>query len=78
MVEVFKGVDKKKTYYAVQTFDPDICEIMKQVARYKKTTLASIKDYKARPGVMAYLPDGRKAIWWKGDMRGDPCIVVYK
>jgi len=78
MVEVFKGVDKKKTYYAVQTFKPDICKIMEEVARYKKTSLAKMKDYKARPGVMGYLPDGRKAIWWKGDYNGDPCIIVYK
>jgi len=78
MVEVFKGVDNKKTYYAVQSFHPDVCAVMKEVARYKKTSVAKIKDFNVRFGVMGYLKDGRKAIWWEGDYRGDPCIVIYR
>ncbi len=78
MVEVFKGVDDNKTYYAVQSFHPDVCKVMEEVARYKKTSVQKIKDYNVRPGIMGYLPDGRKGIWWAGDYNGDPCLVVYR
>lgn len=78
MVEVFKGMDDNKTYYVIQTFKPDVCKAIEEVARYKKTSVQKIKDFHVKPGVIAYLPDGRKAIYWAGDYNGDPCLVVYR
>ena len=77
MVEVFKGVDDKKTYYAVRGKKPDACKAIEEVARYKKTSVAKIHHYNIRPGRINYTEDGRKALWWSGDNKGDLCLVIY-
>ena len=80
MVEVFKGVDNKKTYYVVPGFNVDICEAYEEVARYKKTSVARINHYVAKYGVISHYMDGNKkmkALGWRGDYNGDPCIVIF-
>ena len=76
-VRVFKGLDdKRKSYYAV-TGTGSGHEARTKVSKYTKTRLTYPWNWCY--GIIAPYKKGVDGIWWdKDDVKGQPCIIVYK
>ena len=78
MVRVFKGLENKKTYYAVTgTIDPYKATL--EVVRHKKMAYSNIDTlhWDWAYGTIAPYKNGMDGLWLLADFaKGQPCVII--
>ena len=78
-VRAFKGTDNKnKIYYAV-TGATNKIEATKAVARRRKESYETCKEYRAANGVIAPYKDGLDGLYSaSAGVKGTACVIVWR
>lgn len=78
-VRAFKGTDNKnKIYYAV-TGPINKIEATKAVARRRKESYETCKEYSAAWGIIAPYKDGLDGLYSaSARVKGEPCVIVWR